>query len=121
MLEHRLQEVLDCEEVKNVHLRDCRGIDRMDWDLVRSCYHPDAIDDHGDYIGGVDGFIAYGKANLPTFASTNHCICNQLVEVTGDVAHAEHYAIAYHRLPAKAGEPANSALRRPSAYLPPAS
>lgn len=93
----------------------------MDWDLVRSCYHPDAIDDHGDYIGGVDGFIAYGKENLPTYASTNHCICNQLVEVTGDVAHAEHYAIAYHRLPAQAGEPANSALRRPSAYLPPAS
>jgi len=77
----------------------------MDWDLVRSCYHPDATDDHGEYVGGIEGFIEYGKANLPKFTSTNHCVCNQLVEVHGDTAFAEHYAIAYHRIPAQDGEP----------------
>jgi hypothetical protein len=105
MMDEALQHLLDQEEIKRVHLRYCRGIDRMDWDLVRSCYHPDATDDHGEYVGDVEGFIAYGKANLPKFTSTNHCVCNQLVEVRGDVAFAEHYAIAYHRIPAREGEP----------------
>lgn len=105
MTDEALQRLLDEEEIKCVHLRYCRGVDRMDWDLVRSCYHPDATDDHGEYVGGIEGFIEYGKANLPKFTSTNHCVCNQLVEVHGDTAFAEHYAIAYHRIPAQDGEP----------------
>lgn len=38
----------------------------MDLDLIRSCYHPDAIDDHGDYVGGVDGFIEYARETCPS-------------------------------------------------------
>ncbi|MEW9856472.1 nuclear transport factor 2 family protein [Novosphingobium sp. M1R2S20] len=105
MTDAAVQSLLDEDAIKRLHLRYCRGVDRMDWDLIRSCYHPDAVDDHGEYVGGIDGFIAYAKANLPSFASTNHCVCNQLVEVRGDTAFAEHYAIAYHRLPPEGGEP----------------
>jgi hypothetical protein len=103
MTDEAVRRLLDEEAIKRVHLRYCRGIDRMDWDLVRSCYHPDATDDHGDYVGGIDGFIEYGKANLPKFTSTNHCVCNQSVDVLGDTAFAEHYVIAYHRIPAQNG------------------
>lgn len=105
MTDAAVQALLDEQAIKRLHLRYCRGVDRMDLDLIRSCYHPDAIDDHGDYVGGVDGFIEYARENLPKFASTNHCVCNQLVEVCGDTAFAEHYAIAYHRFPAQDGEP----------------
>ena len=105
MRDAAIQTLLDEAEIKRLHLRYCRGIDRMDWDLIRSCYHPDAIDDHGEYVGGVDGFIAYAQANLPSFTSTSHCICNQLVELRGDTAFAEHYVIAYHRFPASNGTP----------------
>lgn len=77
----------------------------MDFDLIRSCYHPDAIDDHGDFAGDIDSFIEYARENLPKFLSTNHCVCNQLVEVEGNVAFAEHYGIAYHRLPAEGNQP----------------
>jgi hypothetical protein len=99
-LEDSLQRLLDVAAIKELHIRYCRGVDRMDWDLVRSCYHPDAIDDHGDYVGGVDGFIEYCKAGTPTFESTTHFTGNQLVEVDGDTAWAEHYARAWHRMPA---------------------
>jgi hypothetical protein len=97
-VEEQMQRLLDEEAIKKVHLRYCRGVDRMDFDLIRSCYHPDAIDDHGEFVGGVDAFIEYARENLPSFASTSHCVCNQLVEVDGDHAFAEHYGIAYHRL-----------------------
>lgn len=93
-----LQRLLDEAAIKKVHLRYCRGIDRMDWALIRSCYHPDAIDDHGEYVGGIDGFIEYCQAGCPTFLSTTHFTGNQLVEVNGDAAWAEHYARAYHRV-----------------------
>ncbi|OXM72099.1 MULTISPECIES: hypothetical protein [Amycolatopsis] len=33
-----------------------RGIDRYDVEL-RSCYHPDAVDIHNIYNGGLEGFI----------------------------------------------------------------
>lgn len=95
-----LQTLLDEAAIRKLHMRYCRGVDRMDWDLVRSCYHPDATDDHGGYSGGIDGFIAWLQAGLPRFERTVHFTGNQLVEVDGDAAWAEHYAICFHRLPA---------------------
>jgi hypothetical protein len=105
-LEPALQRLLDEAAIKAVQIRYCRGVDRMDWELVRSCYHPDATDDHGDYVGGVDGFIEYCKAGTPNFESTTHFTGNQLVEVDGDTAWAEHYARAYHRVRAGPDGPA---------------
>lgn len=101
-----IQALLDETAIKNLHLRYCRGVDRLDWPLVRSCYHPDATDDHGSYQGGIEGFIAWAAAGLPRFESTTHFTGNQLVEVDGLVAWAEHYAIVFHRRPASADEPA---------------
>lgn len=98
--------LLDEAEIHKVHLRYCRGVDRMDWDLVRSCYHPDATDDHGGYHGGIDGFIEWLAAGQPRFAMTSHFTGNQLVEVAGDAAWAEHYALVTHRHPATREGPA---------------
>jgi hypothetical protein len=98
-----LQRLIDEAAIKKVHIRYCRGVDRMDWDLIRSCYHPDAIDDHGEYVGGIDGFIEYCKKGTPNFEGTFHFTGNQLVEVDGDSAWAEHYARAYHRVAAEPG------------------
>ena len=104
-MDDALQRLLDEEAIKKVHIRYCRGIDRMDWDLIRSCYHPDAIDDHGEFVGGIDEFIEYCKKGCPTFISTTHFTGNQLVEVDGDSAWAEHYARAYHRVEDGPGGP----------------
>jgi ketosteroid isomerase-like protein len=97
-----LQQLLDESAIRKVHMRYCRGVDRMDFELIRSCYHPDAIDDHGEYVGGIDGFIEYCKAGTPNFESTTHFTGNYLIDVEGDVAWAEFYARAYHRVPADA-------------------
>ena len=104
-MDEALQRLLDEAAIKKVHIRYCRAIDRMDWELLRSCYHPDAVDDHGDYVGGIDGFVEFCKAGCPTFLSTTHMTGNQLVEVDGDTAWGEHYAHAFHRVAARDGEP----------------
>ena len=101
-----LQALVDQQAIRDVLIRYTRGIDRMDVDLVRSTYHPDAHDDHGAYQGGVDGFLEWVEQALSYFDSTMHFIGNQLVEIDEadlDRAHAESYCVAYHRRRARLG------------------
>jgi len=76
-----VQLLLAEREVKNVVLRYCRGVDRMDLALVRSCYHPDADDHHGDFAGGVDEALRWVWDVLATYSSTVHLVANMLVEI----------------------------------------
>jgi ketosteroid isomerase-like protein len=101
----RLRRIADEHEIRNVIYRYCRALDRFQWDEVRDCYHPDATDDHGDYRGGVDGFIELIKGRMPRLVSSSHFIGNVLVEVDGDSARAESYAISLSRLSSKGDRP----------------
>ncbi|MDA3039202.1 MAG: nuclear transport factor 2 family protein [Actinomycetota bacterium] len=92
-----MDDLLAKEEIREVLYRYARGVDRMDFDLVSSCYHPDAYDDHGSFQGDVPGFIAFCRSFLPRFLVTQHFMGNMLIEVSGDVARTETYAVAYHR------------------------
>jgi hypothetical protein len=105
-LDPRIAALLDKQEIREVVLRYCRGIDRMDQDLVRSCYHPDATDEHGSFFGGVDEYLAFAWKLMPRYDSTMHFVGNVLVELHGDRARAEAYCIAHHR--SESGPPASN-------------
>jgi ketosteroid isomerase-like protein len=92
-----LQRLLDQEAIHRKTVRYARAIDRMDWELLRSCYHPDAIDRHGAYDGDIDGFVEWLKPLLPAHESTTHFLGNQEIDVEGDVAFAETLCIATQR------------------------
>jgi len=98
-----IDQLLARREIADVILRYARGIDRLDLELVRSCYHPDAYDDHGAFKGNVDEFIEAAGSFLPRWTATQHFMGNMLIEVEGDVARAETYAVAYHRREAADG------------------
>jgi hypothetical protein len=102
-----LQLLVDEAAIRKVLVRYSRAIDRMDWDLLRTCYHPDAVDDHGLYCGDVEGFIDLLREKLPRDESTTHFIGNQEIDVEGDVAYAETACIARHRQPAVDGKAAS--------------
>lgn len=92
---HELQELLDKHQIHEALMRFCRGVDRLDEELIRSAYHVDAYDDHGVIKGTVDEFV---DVFLPMarryFASTSHIIANEFVELDGDVAKCESYYVA---------------------------
>ncbi|HEY8123118.1 MAG TPA: nuclear transport factor 2 family protein [Myxococcota bacterium] len=92
-----LTSLLARDEIHSVLLRYFRGIDRLDLELVRSCYHADAHDSHGGFSGTRDEFVAWVTKLLARFESTMHFAGNVLIEVEGDAAVAETYAIAFHR------------------------
>lgn len=89
--ERRLRVLSDRQEILDCSHRFCRGINRLDEDLLRSAFHPDAIDDHGIFTGGVEGFVEWIRSLYGALASTQHYVTNQSVELDGDVAHAEQY------------------------------
>ena len=91
-----VQALLDQQAIRNVVLRYCRGIDRLDLELVRACYHPDATDDHGGFVGTRDEYVEWVGGVLQRFTGTMHLVANQLVELGGDVARSETYGVAYH-------------------------
>lgn len=94
-----LDDVLAEAEIKDVHLRYCRANDRRDEELMRGCFHPDAVIELHEPLD-VEAFIAMGRTVLGMFTVTWHNTGNQLVEVKGDQAWAEHYTTSSHRTPA---------------------
>jgi hypothetical protein len=100
-----LEGIADEHAVRAVIYRYCRGVDRRQFELVRSCYHPDAWDDHGFYRGGVEGFIARAQAGLARYERTMHFTGNLYIEFEGEAARSEAYTVAYHRLAADASAP----------------
>ena len=91
-MESMVRELWDKQKIREAVTRYCRGVDRMDRDLFLSAYHPDAIDDHGFFVGGPEDFWAWvshyhGNAQV----THQHVITNHHCELDGDVAHAETY------------------------------
>jgi hypothetical protein len=77
----------------------CRGIDRLDPDLVRAAFHDDGVlIDYGspDPVGAV-AFADRACTSLRSkYKATQHRITNTKVERTGDAAVAESYILAFH-------------------------
>jgi len=94
--DRQVQELVDRQAITDVVLRYCRGIDRLDLELVRDCYHADATDEHGSFTGTRDEYVEWVAGVLMRFTGTMHVVANQLIEVDGDTAHCESYGVAYH-------------------------
>ena len=82
-------------DIRRVLADYARAIDRVDFELLRSCYHPDAVDEHGttNYTGqtAASGYIGKHKR---AFKRHMHLTLNALIEVDGDRATVESYFVA---------------------------
>lgn len=85
-------------EIGRVIARYCRAVDRMDRQVLESCYHPDAWDEHGSFSGSVDEYVEWVWRLLERYEMTMHLVGNQLVEFD-DARHArvETYGVAVHQ------------------------
>jgi ketosteroid isomerase-like protein len=91
-LEAMVRELYDRQKIREVVTNYCRGVDRMDRALLLSCYHPDAVDDHGFFVGGPEAFWDWvNRYHNNAQATHQHIITNHSCELDGDTAHAETY------------------------------
>ncbi len=92
-----IRELKDRQEIYDCMMRYCRGVDRLDRDLVASCYHSDGYDDHGVYSGPAAGFVDWVLSLYKEHMITSHHeITNHYVDLDGDTAHVESYWVASH-------------------------
>lgn len=100
-----LDDVIAKEEIREVVLKLARGTDRLDKDLIVSCYHPDALDDHNEFRGPPEAFADWALEVLPFFQATQHFTGPPAIELDGDTAWVETYCVAHHVMrPDPAGE-----------------
>ncbi|MCU0311881.1 MAG: nuclear transport factor 2 family protein [Acidimicrobiales bacterium] len=92
-----LAELLVREEIRDVVKRLARGTDRLDEELMASCYHPDGTDDHNAFRGTGTEFARWVMEVLPHFAATHHFVADpHFRRIEGDVADTDTYCIAHH-------------------------
>lgn len=95
-----LEELSARAQIHDALLRYCRGLDRVDMDLVRSAFHDDAWVQFPKslHVGPVSGFVDFLSAEMPRFVRTMHFLGNSLIEFDGrDVAYVETYLQADHQ------------------------
>jgi ketosteroid isomerase-like protein len=91
-------ELADREAIRECLYRYTRGVDRLDAEMVRSAYWPDAIDTHLDFKGNAEQFIAWAFPIMKGMDQTMHMIGNVLITIRGNSADVESYFHGYHRL-----------------------
>jgi hypothetical protein len=72
------------------------GVDRRDWDMVSSCFAPDAHVDGTRMSGPFSEYFPFLRVELAKFDRTTHFLGNHRAGVDHDSAWAETYAVALH-------------------------
>ena len=102
-----LTELLDREKIRDCMMRYAQAVDRLDMDMLKSVYWPDAHDHHGPFQGDAyavfDGIFDYlGTSSL----RTQHFMGASLIRFT-DRTHAkvETYSQNFHSMKGEDGAP----------------
>ena len=84
------------QEVADLLVRYATGIDRRDWELLRSCFTDDCVADYGD-IGtwnGGDEITEWMRNTHEPLGHSLHRITNPTVAASGDAVTARSYVDA---------------------------
>ena len=93
-----LSALLAKQEIYELSCRYMRGLDRLDRELLRSVFHPDATVDYGFFKGSSARFVDFAYDALKDHLANHHMIGQVLIELAGEQAQGEVYFQAFHRV-----------------------
>ncbi len=94
----RLERYLSRSEIQEVLARYARGVDRGDAEILKSCYHPDAVEEHaGNYTGNAFDYIDGAVPRIKKMGVMQHLLSSTHIEFEGDVAWVETYVLTFAR------------------------
>lgn len=96
-MDRRAQELSDKQEIRDLLLLYCRGIDRCDEELVKAAFWEDAHDDHLKEGSAWDFAAHIIRSKLENTAWATHAVSNHLVDVEGDRAFSEATVVTYQK------------------------
>jgi hypothetical protein len=87
----------DIESIRDATKYYSRGVDRLDPEIMKLAYWPEAIDEHGVFNGNAWEFCNFCMDAHLGWRSTMHCVFNHLIELDADGVHArgELYNVTY--------------------------
>lgn len=92
--ETELLELADKQQIHDCVYRYGRGIDRHDEAILRTVFHADSVDIHGDVTLSRDDFIPWANQWHENVAvSHQHNMTTHFSDIDGDDAHAVTYVI----------------------------
>jgi len=84
---YTLQQLSDLQQIRDATFRYCRGVDRLDEELMKSAYWPEAVDHHGNFVGNAHEFSAYCMPAHRRWRWTMHSVYNHTIELDDDGIH----------------------------------
>ena len=90
MTETKQQRLLARVEILDVLARYVRGCDRGDGELLASCYHHDAIEEHaGNFTGNAHEYIDTAIPRILKMDAMQHILGSSYIDVDGNTAQVE--------------------------------
>jgi hypothetical protein len=86
----------DREVIKNLYHRYAYGVDSIDFDLVRTVFHPDCVCVGTAEQGQLDEYLDGMEEALHAWDASMHFVGNQYVEIDGDEGFVESWVVGYH-------------------------
>lgn len=88
------RELIDRHAIRTCVDEYAQAVDRHDGPRIAAVFHPDAIDDHGRYVGGVEGFVDWVNGVHAAHEEAHaHNVTTHSCTIEGESAHAESYII----------------------------
>lgn len=97
----------DRREIEELLVLSAHAADRRDYDLTRSLYADGAYEDHGEYKGGIDGYIDFAKKSVVGMEASAHLFLRALIAIDGDRAESESVQQVFFRM---AGPPPTNTI-----------
>jgi ketosteroid isomerase-like protein len=98
--EARLARLVHKDEIRDVLAAYARGVDRGDGPLLKSCYHPDAIEEHGGrYTGNAHEYVDGAIPRIMGMDAMQHVLGTSHFDFVGDdLAYVETYIVTLARI-----------------------
>lgn len=96
--EKALRRLIDKDSIAEVvSTRYARALDWGDMDMLKSCFHPDAVIDYGIFKGNAHAWLEKQNAHDPALINQFHYCFPPQIEVSGDKAQSEGNCLAGRR------------------------
>jgi hypothetical protein len=93
-LKAQVQRLQDRQDILDVIVRESRGRDRHDLEMIASCYWPEGADEHGPVpFPAPDYPEIANKGHAHAFGMNQHNLANHTCEIDGHAAYCETYVV----------------------------
>ena len=92
MLETEIRRLIDEDAIRKCVTRYARGLDRHNTQQIKSAFHEDGTDRHGNDLRNPSELAKWGNALHSTHTRAHqHFLSNHTIDLDGDTAHVETY------------------------------